>query len=91
MAVYQRFETPFSDSDLKLHLNDPKILPYGEIDKISSIEQLLPNELDYAIILPQIKRQKATGSLWLGKVNILCIMTHWATAPTSTLSGLPSS
>ena len=55
MAVYQRIETPFSDSDLKRHLNNPKILPYGELDKINSIEQLLPNELDYAIILPQKK------------------------------------
>ena len=90
MAVHQPIETPFSDSDLKRHLNNPEILPYRELDKISIIEQLLPNELDYAIILPQ-KRQKATGSLWPGKVNILCIMTHWATAPTSTLSGLPNS
>ena len=64
MAVYQRIETPFRDSYLKRHLNNPKILPYGELDKINSIEQLLPNELDYAIILPQ--RKKAEGQIEYG-------------------------
>ena len=59
MAVYQHIETPFSDSYLKRHLKNPKILPYGELDKINSIEQLLPNELDYTIIL--LQRKKAEG------------------------------
>ena len=42
---------PLGDDDIKKFLPDAKIITYDELKKYNSIDQLLPNEKDYAIIL----------------------------------------
>jgi hypothetical protein len=43
---------PLSDSDIKDYLgNDCKILKYSELSKYNSIDELLPNVKDFAVIL----------------------------------------
>lgn len=42
---------PMGDDDIKKFLPDAKIITYDELKNYKSIDQLLPNEKDYAIIL----------------------------------------
>ena len=43
---------PLSDADLTTILgNDLKIIKYSELDEYSDLDELLPNDLDYCIIL----------------------------------------
>ena len=48
----QLLSIPLSDSDIKEYLgNDAKILKYSELNKYHSIDELLPNTKDFAVIL----------------------------------------
>ena len=45
-----KFE-PMGDDEIKIFLPDAKIIKYSELRKLHSLDDLLPNDKDYAIIL----------------------------------------
>lgn len=47
---------PISDSEIRDYLPDAKIITYNELSKYKSIEELLPKEKDFVIILYQWKK-----------------------------------
>jgi len=49
--LHKKVNKPLSDSDIKEYLPDAKIITYGDLEKYESIDQLLPKEKDYVIIL----------------------------------------
>jgi hypothetical protein len=42
---------PFGDDDIRRHLPDARIMTYKELSKHKSLDELLPKDTDYAIIL----------------------------------------
>ena len=51
-----------SDADLRTILGDDlKIIKYSELDNYSDLDELLPNELDYCIVLYEEKLILDTG------------------------------
>ena len=50
---------PMSDGDIKYYYPDAKILTVNEISKYRTIDELLPNDIDYLIIL--YERSKGSG------------------------------
>ena len=47
----------FSDSDIKKYLGEScKIIKYGDLDNYSSLEELLPNDTDFVVILLETKK-----------------------------------
>lgn len=48
-------ETPMGDDDIRTYLPNAKIIKYTDLKNYNSIDQILPNEKDYAIILYQNK------------------------------------
>lgn len=44
-------EEPLGDDDIKSYLPDAKVMKYSALKNIKSIEELLPNEIDYVILL----------------------------------------
>jgi hypothetical protein len=52
MEVVSLIHKPLSDDDIRKILgSEAKIIKYSELDDLSDIDQLLPNDKDYAIIL----------------------------------------
>jgi hypothetical protein len=48
-------KTPMSDSDIRAYLPRAKIVVYSDLKKLSNIQELLPNEKDYAFLLYEWK------------------------------------
>jgi hypothetical protein len=44
-------EEPLGDDDIKRYLPEAKVMRYSSLRNIRDIKQLLPNEIDYAILL----------------------------------------
>ena len=44
-------ESPLDDSDIRHYLPNAKIMVYSDLDKYKSIEELLPNSIDFCILL----------------------------------------
>lgn len=44
-------EEPLGDDDIKKYLPDARVMKYSALKNIKSIEELLPNEIDYVILL----------------------------------------
>lgn len=55
-------EDPLDDREIRKYLPNAKILTYDTLGKYTDIEQLLPNDRDYCIIL---YRQKPTFGHWV--------------------------
>jgi len=49
--IEEKIEDPLDDSEIREYLPDAKIFTYKELSKYKNINQLLPNPIDYAIIL----------------------------------------
>ena len=49
--VNEKIEDPLDDSEIRFYLPDAKILTYPELSKYRNINELLPENKDYAIIL----------------------------------------
>lgn len=56
-------ETPLDDKEIKKYLKNPKILKISELKKYNNIDELLPNEKDYTILL--YESSKNVGH-WVG-------------------------
>lgn len=57
--VIERIDEPMSDADLERYLGAPSsnyIVKYGDLDNYDKIEQLLPNDKDFKIILTEDKK-----------------------------------
>ena len=54
--ILKRVNKALSDADLRTILGDDlKIIKYSELDSYSDLDELLPNELDYCIVLYEEK------------------------------------
>lgn len=49
---------PLGDDDIKFYLPDAKIITYSDLKKYKSIDELLPNNKSYAIILYEYEKNK---------------------------------
>ena len=55
-SVLKMMRTPLSDSDLKKILgDDPKIIVYSDLSKLSNLRELLPNKRDCVVVLYEEK------------------------------------
>jgi hypothetical protein len=50
-SLHKKVNKPLSDADIREYLPDAKIITYSDLEKYESIDQLLPKEKDYVIIL----------------------------------------
>lgn len=50
-SLHKKINKALSDSEIREYLPDAKIITFNELKKYSSIDELLPNEKDYVIIL----------------------------------------
>lgn len=49
--IEEKIEDPLDDEEIREYLPDAKILTYKQLSKYQNINQLLPDPIDYAIIL----------------------------------------
>ena len=55
-SIIKLIATPLGDDDIRKILgNETKIIKYSELSKFNDLDELLPNEKDYCIILYEHK------------------------------------
>ena len=80
----------FSDSDIKKYLGEScKIIKYGDLDNYSSLEELLPNDTDFVVILLETKKNTGHWTALLRYNNIFEWFDSYGLGPDKELTFIP--
>ena len=86
MSIYKMIHKPLSDADIKHILgSDAKILEYFELNKYSDLVQLLPNPIDFVIILYEEQRLSGHWTCLARRDDLFTFFDSYGLAPDAEL------
>ena len=88
MEITRLIHKPLSDADIQKILGpDAKIIKYSELGDLYDIDQLLPNEKDYCIILYEDRPKEDTGQPSSNTTDCTSTSTPTASSQIASSSG----
>lgn len=92
--LYNYYETElkkmFSDSDFKRYFGDGKVIKYSELGNYHSINELLPNDKDFRIILVESKYNQGHWTAIMKYGDIIEWFNSYGTKPEYDFKFIPS-
>jgi hypothetical protein len=80
---------PMGDDDIKFYFPNAKIITYKELDKYNSIDELLPNDKDFAFILIEESPNKGHWTCVTRHGDVRAFFDSYGGAPDSQLKWNP--